>query len=97
MRGVDNWTIFMDVICVSSLITETKIDSSFPETQVVIDGVTTPYRIDRDCNRVCLLLYIKENISSNLLTNLSISKKLEGIFAELNFYRKNALPHNLFI
>ena len=28
------------------LITETKIDSSFPSAQFQIDGYTTPYRLD---------------------------------------------------
>ena len=30
------------------LITETKIDSSFPEGQFEIDAFTTPYRVDRN-------------------------------------------------
>ena len=29
------------------LITETKIDSSFPKAQFEIDGFTTPYIVDR--------------------------------------------------
>ena len=38
------------------LITETKIDSSFPIAQFQIDGYTTPYRLDRDENGGGILL-----------------------------------------
>ena len=41
------------------LITETNIDSSFPEAQFEIDGFTTPYRVDRDCHWGGILLYIR--------------------------------------
>ena len=41
------------------LITETKIDSSFPEAQFEIDRFTTPYRADRDCHWGIILLYIR--------------------------------------
>ena len=41
------------------IITETKIDSSFPEAQFEIDGFTTPYRVDRDCHWGGILLYIR--------------------------------------
>ena len=73
------------------LITETKIDSSFPEAQFEIDGFTTPYRVDRDCRGGGILLYIRQDIPSKLLINLKISENLEGVFVELNFRRKKWL------
>ena len=73
------------------LITETKIDSSFPEGQFEIDGFTTPYRVDRDCHGGGILLYIRQDIPSKLLINLKISANLEGVFVELNFCRKKWL------
>ena len=45
-------------------ISETKIDSSFPEAQLDIRGFTTPYRVDRDCHGGGILLYIRLNIPS---------------------------------
>ena len=71
------------------LITETNIDSSFPEAQFEIDGFTTPYRVDRDCHGEGILLYIRQDIPSKLLINLKISENLHGVFVELNFCRKN--------
>ena len=40
------------------LISETKIDSSFPTAQFHIEGYTTPYRLDSDMHGGSLLLYI---------------------------------------
>ena len=52
------------------LISETKIDSSFSSAQF---DYATPYRLDRNANGGGILLYIREDISSELLnTDLSI-------------------------
>ena len=48
------------------LISETKIDSSFPTAQFKIEGYTT-YRLDRNSNWGGILLYIREDIPSALL------------------------------
>ena len=50
------------------LISETKIDSSFPTLQFQI-GYTT-YRLDRNAIGVSILLYIREDIPSTLLTSV---------------------------
>ena len=41
------------------LISETKIDDSFPQGQFVIDGFSTPYRLDRNCQGGGLMLFIR--------------------------------------
>ena len=38
-------------------ITETKIDSCFPEAQSERNGFAIPYRVDRDCHEGGILLY----------------------------------------
>ena len=48
------------------LISETKIDSSFPTAQFKIEGYTT-FRLDRNSNWGGILLYIREDIPSALL------------------------------
>ena len=40
------------------LISETKLDSSFPLNQFHIDSFTTPYRLDRNQNSGGIMLYI---------------------------------------
>ena len=46
------------------LISETKLDESFPTVQFRIDGFYTPYRIDRDKNGGSILLYVRKVIPS---------------------------------
>ena len=58
------------------LISETKIDSSFPTAQFHINGFTT-YRRDRNENGGGLLLFVKEDIPSNLLR---IDSEIEAFY-----------------
>ena len=52
----------IDVLFVS----ETKIDDSFPNGNFLIDGFSTPYRLDRNSNGGGLMLFVREDIPSNL-------------------------------
>ena len=49
------------------MITETKIDESFPVFQFSIQGFCTPFRLDRNKNGGGILLYIRSNIISTKL------------------------------
>ena len=53
----------MDVL----MISKTEIDETFPVSNFVIDGYSTPYKLDRNSNGVGILLYIREDIPSYLL------------------------------
>ena len=44
------------------VISETKIDESFPSNQFLIEGFSTPFRADRNCHGGGLLLYAREGI-----------------------------------
>ena len=50
------------------MISETKIDDSFPVGQFLIEGLCTPYRLDRNSKGGGILLYVREGIPSNLIT-----------------------------
>ena len=50
------------------MISETKIDDSFPVSQFLIEGFCTPYRLDRNSKGGGILLYVREDIPSNLIT-----------------------------
>ena len=50
------------------LISETKIDSSFPTAQFQIEGYTT-YRLDRNANGEGIHLYIRKDIPATLLNS----------------------------
>ena len=44
------------------MISETKIDDSFPLTQFLIEGFTIPYRLDRNGSDRGILVYIRADI-----------------------------------
>ena len=69
------------------LISETKIDSSFPSPQFQIEGYTT-YSLDRNVNGGGILLYIREDILSTLL-NFDMS--IESFYIEINIRKKKWL------
>ena len=49
------------------LVSETKIDDSFANGNFLIDGFSTPYRLDRNSNGGGLILFVRKDISSNLV------------------------------
>ena len=69
------------------LISETKIDSSFPTAQFQIEGYTT-YSLDRNANGGGTLIYIWEDIPSTLL-NFDMS--IERFYIEINIIKKKWL------
>ena len=53
------------------LISETKLDDSFPTAQFQMKGFSVPYRYDGNGKGGGLLLYIREDIQSKLLISKS--------------------------
>ena len=49
------------------LFQKKKIDDSFPNENLLIDGFKTPYRLDRNSNCGGLMLFVREDIPSNLV------------------------------
>ena len=49
------------------MISKTKIAGSFPPTQYLIEGFTTPYRLDRNGSGGGILVFICEDIPSKLI------------------------------
>ena len=68
------------------LISETKLDDSFPSAQFLLDGFSKPYRLDRCSNGGGILLYIRDDIPSRLLSN---SNKTESILLRLISGKRN--------
>ena len=73
------------------LISETKIDSSFPGAQFKIEGYTT-YTSDRNSNGGGILLYVAEDILLNThSTLLNTELFIEGFCFEINIRKKEWL------
>ena len=67
------------------MISETKLDPSFPAGQFHIHGFSEPYRFDRNSGGGRILLYIREDIPSKLvLTKITIA----GFFVEIHLRKK---------
>ena len=71
------------------LISDTKLDSSFPVNQFLIDGFTPPYRLDRNANVGGIMLYARQDIPSKILPNNDQDSEIENIFVEINLRSKN--------
>ena len=68
------------------LISETKLDESFPEGQFKIPGFTSPFRRNRNEFGGGIMVFIREDIPSKVISKETLS--IEGMFIELNFCKK---------
>ena len=73
------------------VVTETKLDESFPTEQFFIEGYSAPYRLDRNKHGGGILIYVREDISSKQLTKHTFKHDIEGIFLELNLNKYKLL------
>ena len=64
------------------MISETKLDDTFPVDQFVLEGFSKAFRIDRNKNGGGILLFVREGIPGRLI---SIEKvPIESFFTEIN-------------
>ena len=77
------------------MISETKLDNSFPEGQFLIDGYSKPFRIDRNSHGGGIMLYVRADIPSKLLSAELLP--MEGFYVQINLQKKKWLlccPYN---
>ena len=70
----------LDIIMVS----ETKIDESFPETQFIMEGYAKPFRKDRNSHGDGLLIYVRDMIPCKEIKLKNLLDDIECIFIEIN-------------
>ena len=70
------------------MVSETKLDLSFPNGQFQSHGYSEPYRLDRNGNGGGILVFIREDIPIKLI---DLQMKIEGFFIELNLRGKKEL------
>ena len=68
------------------MISETKIDGSFPIGQFLLSGYSTPFQLDYNVYGRGILLYVREDIPSKLL--LAEENPIEDFFVEINLRNK---------
>ena len=69
------------------IISERKLDDSFPTAQFLLHGFSAPYRLDRNSKGGGILLYIREDIPSRLLNSKS-KTGIETISVEINLRKR---------
>ena len=81
------------------IITETKLDETFPHAQFCMGGFSNPYRLDRFGNGGGILIYIREDIPSKSLDISPISNEIEieSIFIEINLRNRKLLLGGTYI
>ena len=76
-------------ICVNLdilIMSEIKLDNSFPSSQFLLDEFLKPHRLDRCWNGGGILIYIRDDIPAHLFSN---SNKTESIVAGLVSRKRN--------
>ena len=72
---------YVDVL----VITETKLDDTFLTSQFLVTGFSVSYRLDQNRNEGGIMIFIRDDIASRVLTKHVFPDDIEGLFIELNF------------
>ena len=67
------------------VLTETKLDDTFPTEQFLVNGFSELYRRDRNRNGGGVMIYIRQDIPSKRLDKQAFPYDMEGVFVEVNF------------
>ena len=73
------------------LVSETKVDPSFPSSQSPIKCFSVPFRLDRNSSGGGIMLFVKEETPSKLLSQYKPNSSVENIFIEINLRSKKWL------
>ena len=65
------------------MITETKLDDSFPKQQFHIEDFSIPFRLDRNRHGGGLLLYVRNNFNAFFLKSYSLPDNIKAFFIEI--------------
>ena len=62
-----------------------SISSKFDEFKLMVsDGYSIPYKSDRNRNGEALMIYVRDDIPSKMLTKYSLLEDIEAAFIDLN-------------
>ena len=71
------------------MISETKLDGTFPHALYHLKDFSNPYRLDRNPLGGGILVYVRDNIPSSLVKLDQKFENFEDIFIELELSKKN--------
>ena len=67
------------------VVTETKFGDTFLTSQFLVTGFSVPYILDRNRNGGGIMIFIRDDIPSRVLTKHVFPDDIEGVFIEPNF------------
>ena len=73
------------------MISETKLDESFPLSQFMIDGFSSGYRLYRNAHGGGILVDSRNNITEKLLNLENLPSDIAAIFIEMNVKSEKCL------
>ena len=73
------------------ILSETKLDSTFPSIQFLINGFSVPHRLDQNIKGSGILLYVRDKIIVLPLNRYSLPLHIEISFSELNLKNRKWL------
>ena len=65
------------------VITETKLDSSLPDSQFIIDGIRQLYCLDRNKLVGSVMIFASEDTTSKLVSKHTLPDDIDGMFIEI--------------
>ena len=71
------------------MISETKIDESFPLGQLKVNGFNAPFRPDRNINGGGITLFVREDIPAKLIASETLP--VEGLYVEVKLRKQTWL------
>ena len=69
------------------MISETKIDSSFPLSLFKIDDYSSPFRLDRDTHGGGIMMFFPDYLSCKRIEAYNLPNDVEGVLIEMNVRR----------
>ena len=73
------------------MLSETKLNSSFPSIQFLVNGFSVPHRLDENSKGGGILFYVRNKIIILPLNRYSLPLHIEILFFELNLRNRKWL------
>ena len=79
------------ILTLAIIIAETKLDSSFPDSQFLTGGMKIPYRLDASAQKDGLLVFVNKDTLSKYLQSFHLSEHIQVIFFEISLKQRKLM------
>ena len=77
-------------------LAETKLDSSFPESQFLLERMKKPCSFDVSSRKVGLLVFFNKNVPSKYLRSFHLPNDIQVIPTEVNLKQRKLLVVSIY-